>query len=581
MLRKNQIVVRLTRYRFSFCVAAVLVIATAGGTTPAVAQEDAEGTVIDTITVVARGQETTLRDAPQTVQVFDPEFLSDIAAVDISDVVRFVPSASTQYSEVGFLADANFVRGFSITQVINSARLNTSNFPLDTAVMERIEVLMGPASVLYGSMQPGAVINIVTKTPRDEAHLDAGLEVGRFEHQRYTLDAGRPLDDKLRARLNVAYQDRETFLDFWEEKKLIVSPTLEWDLGPQSTLNLLGVYSDLDQPAGAYLGTPAAGLLTENPNGDYPRSFYVQSPDEEGVGRDRETVNVEATLNHWFTDSLSGRVVLSHTQTGRNDQTIIGLLQDDFRTVNRINIGNVSDGDGYAAYIDVTGKFTTGLVRHELSIGAEYFRTQLDNVQTRFIVDPLDLYDPTYTAVLDPARQIRNLASELDDETVGVFVQNRMNIGDRVHLIAGVRYADITSENTGDRVSQSETPTTLGFVADVTKSISVFANRSESFLPRSGTTANNTVFDPETSTQYEGGAKFEAAGLSGSVSYFHIEKPDVLTPDLDNPGFQVPLGNVTGTGSVDWRQDLSESRNARRVCLHGYRSRQQQSRPRR
>lgn len=548
MCRKNQQVVQSTRDRFSFRIAAALAIVTAGGATPAVAQEDAEVTVIDTITVVARGQATTLRDAPQTVQVFDPEFLSDIAAVDISDVVRFVPSASTQYSEVGFLADANFVRGFSITQVINSARLNTSNFPLDTAVMERIEVLMGPASVLYGSMQPGAVINIVTKTPLDEAHLDAGLEVGRFDHQRYTLDAGRPLGDKLRARLNVAYQDRETFLDFWEEKKLIVSPTLEWDLGPQSTLNLLGVYTDLDQPAGAYLGTPAAGLLTENPNGDYPRSFYLQSPDEEGVGRDRETVNVEATLNHWFSDFLSGRVVLSHTQTERNDQTIIGLLQDDFRTVNRINIGNVSDGDDYAAYVDVTGKFTTGPIRHELSIGAEYFRTQLDNVQTRFIVDPLDLYDPTYTAVLDPANQIRNLASELDDETVGVFLQDRMSIGDRVHLIVGVRYADITSENTGERISQSETPTTLGFVADVTKSISVFANRSESFLPRSGTTANNTVFDPETSTQYEGGAKFEAAGLSGSVSYFHIEKPDVLTPDLDNPGFQVPLGNVTSQG---------------------------------
>ena len=548
MSSKNKPVFPFARGRFSLRIAAALAVITVGGLTPAIAQEDPEPTVIDTITVVARGQNTTLRDAPQTVQVFDPEFLSDIAAVDISDIVRFVPSASTQYSEVGFLADANFVRGFSITQVINSARLNTSNFPLDTAVMERIEVLMGPASVLYGSMQPGAVVNIVTKTPRNEAHLDAGLEVGRFAHQRYTLDAGRPLGDKLRGRLNVAYQDRETFLDFWEEKKLIVSPTLEWDLGTRSTLNLLGVYSDLDQPAGAYFGTPAAGLLTANPNGAYPRSFYVQSPDEEGVGRDRETVNVEATLNHRFTDSLSSRLLLSHTQTERNDQTIIGLLQDDFRTVNRINIGNVSDGDDHAAYVDVTGKFTTGPIRHQLSIGAEYFRTQLDNVQTRFIVDPLDLYNPSYTAVLDPANQIRNLASELDDETVGFFVQDRMSIGDRVHLIAGVRYADITSENTGDRVSQSETPTTLGFVADLAKSISVFANRSESFLPRSGTTANNTVFDPETSTQYEGGAKFEIAGLSGSVSYFHIEKPDVLTPDLDNPGFQVPLGEVTSQG---------------------------------
>ena len=502
----------------------------------------------DAIVVVGRGQAATLRDTPQSVRVFDAEFFADVAAVDISDIVRFAPSASTQYGEVGFLADAYFARGFAITQVINSARLNSSNFPLDAAVMERVEVLMGPASVLYGSMQPGAVVNIVTKTPLDETHLDIGVELGSFDHQRYTLDVGGPLGDGVRARLNVAYQDRETFLDFWEEKKLILSPALEWDIGADTTLNLLGVYSELDQPAGAYLGTPAAGLLTENPNGDYPRSFNVQSPDEQGVGRQRHSANIEATLNHRFTDYLTGRLVLSYTSTERDDQTIIGSLQDDFRTVNRINVGNVSDGDDYAAYVDLTGEFTTGPIRHQISVGGEYFRTKLDNLQTRFVVDPLDLFNPAYTAVLDPANQIRNRPSELDDETVGVFIQDRMSIGDRVHLIAGVRYAEITSENTGARTSQSETPTTFGFVVDVTDSISLFGNRSESFLPRSGTTANNAVFDPETSTQYEGGAKFQIAGLTGALSYFHIEKPDVLTPDLDNPGFQLPLGSVASQG---------------------------------
>lgn len=520
------------------------------GASPALAQDNAEdeALTVDTITVVGRGLETTLRDTPQSVQVFDAEFLSDIAAVDISDVVRFVPTASTQYAEVGFLADAYFARGFAITQVINSARLNTANFPLDSAVMERVEVLMGPASVQYGSMQPGAVVNIVTKTPRDEQHLDIGVEVGSYDHQRYTLDAGGPLSDAVRARINVAYQDRETFLDFWEEKKLIISPTLEWDVGPDTTLNLLGVYTELDQPAGAYLGTPAAGLLTENPNGDYPRSFFVQSPDEQGVGRQRQSANIEATLNHRFTDYLTSRAVFSYTQTERDDQTIIGLLQDDFRTVNRINVGNVSDGDDYAAYVDVTAEFTTGPIRHEITVGGEYFRTQLDNLQTRFIVDPLDLFNPTYTAVLDPANQIRNLPSELDNETIGVFIQDRMSIGERIHLVAGLRYTDITSENTGVSISQSETPATFGFVVDVTDAISLFGNRSESFLPRSGTTANNAVFEPETSTQYEGGAKFRIAGLSGALSYFHVEKPDVLTPDLDNPGFQLPLGSVTSQG---------------------------------
>lgn len=533
-----------------FIVTLVSTTALAAGVDTAWAQDGSEDSLetIESITVFGRGREDSLREVPQTAQVFDTGFLDDVAAVDITDIVRFLPSASTQYSQIGWLADAYFVRGFGITQVINGARLNTANFPLDSQFMERIEVLMGPASVLYGSMQPGAVINVVTKTPREEFHLEAAAELGSFDHQRFTLDVGGPITDSVSVRLNAVYQDRESFLDFWEEEKLTIAPAIEWALSSDTTLNILGIYAKTDQPAGGYLGGPAAGLLTENPNGDYPRSFYVQSPDEEGVGRTRETANIEVTLRHRFTDSLSARAVFSYTHVERDDQSIIGLLQDDFRTLNRLQIGNVSDGDDYSGYVDLAGEFVTGPITHQVSVGGEYFTTKFNNLQTRFIVNPIDLYAPVYGAVLELDNRIRFLPSEIDDKTVGVFIQDRMSVGDRVHLIAGLRYAKITSENTGNKVSQSDVPTMFGIVADVTDAISVFGNRSESFIPRSGTTADNTVFAPESSVQYEGGVKFGMGGLSGTVSLFRVKKPDVLTPDLDNPGFQVPLGSVTTKG---------------------------------
>lgn len=308
--------------------------------------------------------------------------------------------------------------------------------------------------------------------------------------------------------------------------------------------------SDVDQPAGGYLGTPAAGRLTDNVNGDYPDAFFMQSPNEEGVGRTRETQSVEVTLHHDFSERLRSRAVLAYTTTERDDQSIVGFLGEDERTLSRLQVGNVSDSDAYQVYVDLAGEFTTGAVHHEFSAGAEYFDSTFNNLQTRYNVSPIDLYDPVYNAVLLPENQTRNLSSELETETVGVFIQDKMTLAERFHLIAGTRYAEIESGNTGSKDSQSDWPTMFGVVWDASDSVSLFANRSESFVPRSGTTANMRAFPPESSVQYEAGAKFGLLQtyLTGTVSLFRVEKPDVLTPDLDNPGFAVPLGEVMTEG---------------------------------
>lgn len=512
--------------------------------------EDATTDDTNTITVFGRSRSQTQREVPQTVQVFNQNFLADVSAVDISDVVRFVPSSAPQYSQIGWLSDAYSVRGFSVTEVINGARLNTANYPLDSQFMERVEVLMGPASVLYGSMQPGAVINIVTKKPRDTFHFEGGAEFGSYNHQRYTVDVGGPVSQRVKVRLNAVYQDRESFLDYWSEQKLTVVPAVAFDLSDRTSLNLEGLYTDTDQPAGGYLGSQARGLLTDNPNGDYPRSFYVQRADEEGVGRTRTTKGIETTLKHQFTDAFSARAVFAYNRTSRSDQTITGLLQSDLHTLNRLQVGNVSDGDDYSYYIDATAQFSTGVVKHQLSFGAEYVTSKFDNLQTRYNVNQSDLYAPVYGAVLLLANRTRYLPTVMEGESRGAFIQDRITIADRLHLIAGTRYAKITSRNTGNESTQSDWPTMFGAVYDVTDSVSLYTNRSESFIPRSGTTSDNRVFPPESSIQYEGGAKFDIGrhGASGTVALFKVEKPDVLTPDLNNPGFLAPLGKVQAKG---------------------------------
>jgi iron complex outermembrane recepter protein len=532
---------------------------------------------IATVTVFGRAIEDTVRDVPQTLSVFTPEFTFNAGAVDFHNVLRFVPTSASRYSEIGFYPGESVIRGFASSRTINGLGLDTMNHGADLVNAERIEVLMGPASVLYGSMQPGAVVNVVTKRPKDQFHFEMDAGFGSYNDQRYSVDVGGPLSDSVRVRLNAAYRDRESFLDYWSLNKISVAPVMEVDVSDKTLLTLEGFYSRNDWGAGTWLGGPPEGLLTPNPNGNYRRSFFPANPDaDEGVGTVRQSGRFDATLRHDFSDTLSARMAVSYTYGQSDDADIIpfGFVNNDFRTVQRLYFfGLDSRNDDYSYYLDVAGELMTGPIRHRYSVGAEYRTQKEDNSKGRGarLASPVDLFNPVYNATL-PNPLVLN-ATEIDTETRGIFLQDRMSIGERLHLIAGVRYAEVDVSNVftpaggtpaaPDKLSQDAWPTQFGVVFDVTDSVSLFANRAESFLPRSGTTAGAKPFPPEEGNQIEAGAKFDLgnSGLIGNLALFQVEKPDVLAPDPQNFGSLALLGavksqgielSVNGSLTADW-----------------------------
>ncbi|MBL8270272.1 TonB-dependent receptor, partial [Steroidobacter sp.] len=185
----------------------------------------------------------TVRDVPQTLAVFDHNFQVNTAAADVYNVLRFVPTNASRYSEIGFYPGEAVIRGFQVARTINGITVDTINHGADLINAERVEVLMGPASVLYGSQQPGAVVNIVTKQPLDHFHLELEAAAGSYDDQRYSLDVGGPLSDSVRVRLNAGYRERESFLDSWDLNKITVAPVLVADLSDATQLTLEGFYS--------------------------------------------------------------------------------------------------------------------------------------------------------------------------------------------------------------------------------------------------------------------------------------------------------------------------------------------------
>jgi iron complex outermembrane receptor protein len=530
--------------------------------TPEASGEQLEEIVVS---VFGRSRGETLREIPQSVRVFDASFLGDVGATDLYNVLRFVPSSANRRSQMGYNPQEFNIRGFDSMQTLNGTSINTLNHSLDLQNVERVEVLMGPASVLYGAMEPGAVINLVTKQPLDHHHWEFGTEFGSYDSYRFTADVGGPLSQRVGARLNVAYQDRESFLDHWSADKLFVAPVISFELSDRTRLTTEAVYSRDRAPAGPYVGYPAAGMLTSNPHGRYRRSFFIADPErDEGVGLDRKAARLEARLTHAFSDRLSARAAVSYTygRADEGDMLAAGFENDDFRTLRRFFfIGRNSKRDDLSYYLDLSGEFRAGPLTHQLSVGAEHLSLRGDNTAGRggYFATPVDLFTPVYGSTLRNPLLLNG--SKIDTSTIGVFLQDRIAVGERLDLIAGIRYAEIETSNLfipagaapdpQERSEQSDWPSLLGLLYEVTDSVSLFANRSKSFLPREGTTQGGRPFPPERSVQYELGTKFELgrSGLSGSIALFEIEKPDVLTPDLANPGFEVPLGEVTSRGA--------------------------------
>jgi len=166
---------------------------------------------LEEVVVFGRVEAEQNLQVPQTVDVLDAQLLTTIGANSVGDALRFIPGASRDGSGLDAFGDTYLMHGFYSSQTVNGIGVNRLNSARDSVNIERIEVLKGPASVLYGQLQPGAVVNLVTKQPQVEQYVEASFEGARFDQYRATLDATGALsgDEKLTGRITGAYEDED------------------------------------------------------------------------------------------------------------------------------------------------------------------------------------------------------------------------------------------------------------------------------------------------------------------------------------------------------------------------------------
>lgn len=532
--------------------------------------EAARGDDIETVSVYGRGaQGETVREVPQSTTLFNAQMLDSIPATSVEDVIRFVPSASKLSGDYEF-SNSYYVRGSRTTATWNSM-IPGDAMPgrMELANVERVEVLMGPSSILYGSMQPGAVINVITKQPQREFHSALELKAGSFGSYGGSLDIGGPVSDGVRVRFNTSYSDDGAPFDHWTFRTLFLAPVVAFDVSDRTVLTLEGSYRRASYPDGIYDGRiPPSGSLLPNPNGDIPMGVnpgYIPGiTDFTGTFYD-----ANLRMKHQFSPTLALNAQLSYlANQDKGIDSFAGALNPDNRTTPRFLSPRDVSRRNLIAAVNLAGEFRTGPVTHKTVVGLDYFDSRRWGSNGDYVLEgggpipDLDLYDPDY-ALDGPIVLVPTFNPLVLIKTKAAFVQERASFGEHVALIAGVRYTDSRGETTRLRLPSREVTvfpdtdakewsTQFGALYTVSDNLMLYANRSTSFFPRPAIVLRDGSFfgDAETAKQYEIGARVAIPGtsLTANLAAFRITKPNILTTDPIDPRFQVAGGAIESKG---------------------------------
>jgi iron complex outermembrane recepter protein len=509
-----------------------------------------------------------LLDVPQSIQVVPREVITDQRAITLSDVLRnvsgFSAGVSSQSQRFG---DRNVIfRGFTNNNYYTNGfkdAFNGTSFTFDLANVEQVEVLKGPSSVLYGQGETGATINILTKQPLPDWHAAASVTAGSYGYVSPSIDVSGPLTSNraLRFRLNAAYQQEDSFVDFVDSERYIVAPVLALSIGPATQLTLEGEYQALGELY--WTGLPAVGTILGNPNGKIPRSRYLGDPElERDNFPERTLAKIGYRFDHRFNDYISLRQGFRFTYQTRDERDIIGFaLQPDLRTFDRDLF--VAEGWWRDYYIltDLFFNFKTGPLGHKFLLGTDQrFLDTFDRSATD-VIEPIDVFNPVYGGLIDPIgpETPRRIFTQ-SGTFIGIYAQDLVTIIDQVKLLVGGRY-DIATSRTQTEFSDSPDSTRgksddnvftprVGLVYQPVPPVALYASYSTSFRPLVGTTFGGQAFDPEEGVQYEGGVKLDLFGgrLTSTLAVYHLTRENVLTPDPDHPTFSIQVGEQRSRG---------------------------------
>ncbi|MBR8653599.1 TonB-dependent siderophore receptor [Achromobacter sp. Marseille-Q0513] len=511
--------------------------------------------------------DTPLHETPQSVAVVSRDQMVAQAADSLDQALGY--TAGVLPLEGGGLRNIGTrftVRGFNITGAAplyqNGAKfpINSLSGGIEPYLYERVELLKGPASILYGQAAPGGIINLVTKLPTAEPLRELELQAGSWNKKQIAADFGGPLseDGRVRYRLTGLARDSDTMVRRIDNDRAALAGALAWQLTDATTLTLLASYNRIRNPYDA--GKPLDGTLLSNPNGRIARDRYLGEPGSDHFDVTGATYGY--MLEHKFNDSWQFRQnLMAYDYKADNKYTEINsrVFPANPRLVGRSIVGRHDTDKGLAVDNQLIGKLRHGAFEHTLLFGADWSTLRWTRSQKLAPMPPIDLYDPVYGSpvVFNPAydRRISQQGRQL-----GFYAQDQIKIDGRWIVLLGGRYDKARNDSgAGPQDSHAFTPR-AGLMYLFDNGLAPYYSYSKSFQPTAGADFNGNPFRPTTGVQHEVGLKYEPPGADASVTLalYDITQRNVLTSDPAHTGFLSQSGEVRSRGAeIEARASLN------------------------
>lgn len=534
---------------------------TANAQTSPPVQED-PAVELEPITVYGRplgripGETATKSGAP----VLETPFTVNIVSRDlldlrnVSNIGEAVETISGVTRTIGFSGNQRFrIRGFqNISTLRDGFRQSVSQPEIDLQGIESIEVLKGPASALYGRFEPGGVINFVSKRPEADFDGEVSVTGGAYDYLRFGGDITGPLtaDGTLLGRLNVGYENADSFRDLIDNEQLFIAPVVEWRPDAQTSLLARVEYVDRDAAFDRGLGNNPA-FLTVPLSRNYGENFMR-------IKKEQWTGALE--FNRQLNDDWRLRLGAFYSDVDVPEEQFFnyGFPALSGTTVNRSFVSYNETQEDSTLQAELYGHVTTGALSHRILIGVDRTVDRLAYLDGQVAFgQPINLLNPVQTG--RPVSYIPVGDSHYEYESVGLYVQDEI-AWNQWRLLLGGRYEEVETYafdegflNPG--VARTDTPFSprVGLTFLATPDVSVYASWARSYRNEgdAGLLESGLTPKPTRGDQYEIGAKaiLLDGRMEATISAFELTKTDAVVGDPVDFNLVIQAGELVSRGA--------------------------------
>jgi iron complex outermembrane receptor protein len=527
--------------------------------------------------VTATKTDTPIMQTPVSIQVVPEQVLKDQQVIIIDQALQNV---SGVYTLGGGEQQSGFtIRGFETYRYyLDGVPVDNRSTPAtrETVDLQRIEVMKGPASILYGRLEPGGLINLVTKQPAATPYYAAQQQFGSFGFYRTTVNATGPVtpDNNMLYRIDAAYQNSDSFRDLAFHERVFLAPKLHWAPTQDTQANFyLQFFKARDATT---FGIPLLG--------NFPAPVPLSRNYSESGTQNNTNYDIRVGFN-WTHAFNPNWTLTQRFDADFRDEAFpaavlpLGVSLDNCTLlscpVSRLVIGNTTNTQFYYTNLDLTGHFDTFGLSHTLLVGGDYYaETRFKkNAITFSSVPSIDLFHPVHSGTLAYLLGNPDFADtrHAEQNWYGIYLQDQITLPYNFHLLAGFRYDNANLNDTRFTLIPGPLASTnpgngeavkprFGLLWQPIPQLSLYGSYVENFgLPSN---AGNPVsagpglssVPASVATQWEAGMKTDLLDgrLSTTVAWFDIVKTNVATPDPDPvravQGYQVLTGAVRNRG---------------------------------